>query len=819
MKNLIIGVRNDLIVPGTLKDLKIGKANSLTILADAESKQENIVVASLKPYAFSKSQLTLDDYFPYATIAKIENIKNPEKKVKTVHFAGWKKVKLIALHNFEAGNDENGDPIIINNALAEWEEIKEYVSDVDLAAKLMRKLAETLNNFANHSLGKNDALEGLDDLILSNEVNVMYSFDMFFSNLDILDFESRYEIYAENDYVEKIQKLINSILKLHRLNQIDKEVDKTLRNELDDQQKDFLIRERMRILQKQLGEDEQDTEYEKTIESSELKLLIPESVKKAIAKEKSRLKNMMPSSPEANIAKNYIELLQLLPWRKVKSENLDIINAKKILDAHHYGIKEPKERIIEFISVLNHRKLQDENNRDFVNIPNDKEHLIDKNLFVSKDGRVNEAVQPMPILTLIGPPGVGKTTLVRSIAEALERPYVKISLGGVKDESEIRGHRRTYVGAMPGKIIAAIKKAGVSNPVVLLDEIDKMSSDFRGDPTSALLEVLDPEQNVNFQDHYLDIEYDLSKVLFIATANYFDRIPEALVDRVELIEINSYTSLEKLQIAKRHLIEKILQQNSLKPSQFQISDEVLDYIIKNYTRESGVRELSRLLDKIGRKIVVKILSKEVADDFVITTKEVTDFLGPIKFEESENDGEPQIGSVNGLAWTSYGGSTLAIEVTTFPGKEGLKLTGSLKEVMQESAQIALGYVRSHAKEFNIDFDFENISIHIHVPEGAVPKDGPSAGVTFTTAIISALSNRPVSNTIAMTGEITLRGKVLPIGGLKEKSLAAMKFGIKTIFIPKQNEKDLVNIPQEVKDAVEFHPVDKYTQIYDYIFKK
>ena len=444
---------------------------------------------------------------------------------------------------------------------------------------------------------------------------------------------------------------------------------------------------------------------------------------------------------------------------------------------------------------------------------------INENLFV-KDGNLNKVLEEnsSPIITLLGPPGVGKTSIAKSLAEALGRKFVKISLGGVNDEAEIRGHRKTYVGAMPGKIISAIKRAGVSNPIILLDEIDKLGISAKGDPSAALLEVLDPEQNCNFQDHYLEVEYDLSKVLFIATANYYEDIPAPLLDRVELIELSSYTLFEKINIAKKYLVARVIKQNGLEPEQFQISDAELEFVIRYYTLEAGVRNLQRVLDKMARKIALGIVEETITERFVLDQSNIRKFLGIPKFNDDDKDNEPQIGCVNGLAYTSFGGSTLPIEVTTFAGKGEIKITGQLKDVMQESAQIALGYVRANAKEFGIDFNFDEATIHIHVPEGAVPKDGPSAGITFTTALISALSKKPVSHKIGMTGEITLRGKVLPIGGLKEKSLAALKQGIKTVFIPKDNEKNLEEVATEVKDELEFIAVRHYSEIYDNLFR-
>ncbi|TPI02406.1 endopeptidase La [Mycoplasma struthionis] len=616
---------------------------------------------------------------------------------------------------------------------------------------------------------------------------------------------------------ERVLNIIKKINVKIAFKEVENQINENMQNEMGAEQKNFVLREKMRQIQKLLKDG--DNKIDEIEESTDLQQQYPDYVLETLKTERAKLSSMMPSSPDANVSRNYIDLIVKLPWRKVDRELIDINHVREVLDKHHSGLTKVKQRILEFISVLTHIKASNKND-DYLPINGTKDQFIDTKLFITKAGlSTNEPTNNIPILTLIGPPGTGKTSLAKSIAEALGRKFVKISLGGVKDESEIRGHRKTYVGAMPGKIINAIKKAGVSNPVILLDEIDKMSADYKGDPTSAMLEVLDPEQNTNFQDHYLELEYDLSKVLFIATANYYESIPPALIDRVELLELSTYTLQEKLSIAKTHLMPKVLMQNALQESQMKISDDILEYIIKSYTREAGVRELKRILDSIARKIVVKILDKEIENDFEVTKEIVTDFLGPVKFEDDENEHKSQIGVVNGLAYTSYGGSTLAIEVTTFEGKEGLKLTGQLKDVMKESAQIALAYVRSNAKKFDIDFDFENKSIHIHVPAGAIPKDGPSAGVTFTTAIISALSKKEVPANIGMTGEITLRGKVLPIGGLKEKSLAASQFGIKKVFIPYDNAKNLIDVPDEVKNKIEFVPVKYYDEIYEQIFKK
>lgn len=665
---------------------------------------------------------------------------------------------------------------------------------------------------------QNKKMQNFDSL--KNGVNV-YEFIKLVIKVFEIPFEVAYDIFILNDVMEMLESIFAELSREIEGYEIDKEIDDELRSTLDKQQREFILREKIKIIRKKLGDDENDTEEEfiEKIKVLPLSESMPKEVQKLILSEKRRLKGMMTTSPEANISKTYIDLLQNLPWRKVKLDNLNIKKAKAELNKNHFGLKEIKERIFEFLAILIEKEKLEKTSSVKNIIPLDSNSEIDKSLFSGKNKKNNES-NTNPIITLVGPPGTGKTSLAKSIANALGREFVKISLGGVKDESEIRGHRRTYIGAMPGKIIQAIKKSKFSNPLILLDEIDKMSSDYKGDPTSAMLEVLDPEQNKHFQDHYLEVEYDLSKVIFIATANYIDAIPEALLDRVEVIELSSYTILEKVEIARKHLIEATLKLNLLDEKFFQISDENLEYIIEHYTREAGVRELKRVLDKLARKITLqKIENKIKTDNYEIDKKSIVKFLGIEKFIENVNENQAQIGIVNGLAYTAYGGSTLPIEVTVFQGKGELKLTGQLREVMQESAQIALTYVRSKQKEFKIkDIDWDSIQIHIHVPEGAVPKDGPSAGITFATSIISALTNKPVPHNIGMTGEITLRGKVLPIGGLKEKTLAAYKFGINKVFLPIDNKRNIKELSKEVTDNIKFIPVSNYEEVFNKIFK-
>ena len=556
---------------------------------------------------------------------------------------------------------------------------------------------------------------------------------------------------------DRLEMLIQDLEKEKEMDEVEKRINETVKKRIDQGQKDYYLRENIR----------------QRLENNPY----PETIKKKVKDELSRYEMLPMASGETGIIKTYIDWLMDLPWWQETTDIKDLNQAQAILDADHYGLEKVKERILEYLAVK----------------------------------QMTNSLKA-PILCLVGPPGVGKTSLAKSVARALDRKFVKISLGGVRDEAEIRGHRRTYLGAMPGRIIQGMKKAGVINPVFLIDEIDKMASDYKGDPSSAMLEVLDPEQNALFSDHYIEEAYDLSHVLFIATANYLENIPEALRDRLEIIQLSSYTDVEKTHIAREHLLPKQLEENGLKPSQLKISDEMILYLIRYYTREAGVRQLERTLGTICRKTVLAIL-KDHKKSITLTKKRIKEWLGNEKVDYGHKEKKDQIGTVTGLAYTSFGGDILQIEANRFEGKGRLILTGKLGDVMKESASIALDYIKAHAKEFHIDpKKFEDCDIHIHVPEGAVPKDGPSAGVTMTTALVSCFSEIPVKANLAMTGEVTLRGNVLPIGGLKEKSLAAYRSGITTILIPKENVRDLDEIPQEVKDEVTFIPVSNVKQV-------
>ena len=548
------------------------------------------------------------------------------------------------------------------------------------------------------------------------------------------------------------------------INEIENSINNRVKKSIDENQKEFYLREKLKAIKEELGDAPNGEDEVERFRSMIKDNPYPQNVKDKLTEELARYEMMPSTSPEANVVRTYLDWMTKLPWFEMTEDNQDITKVEKILDEDHFGLKKPKERIVEQLAVK----------------------------------QMTQSLKA-PIICLVGPPGVGKTSISKSIARALDRKFVKISLGGVTDESEIRGHRRTYLGSMPGRIIQGMKKAGVMNPVFLLDEIDKMASDYKGDPTSAMLEVLDPEQNSMFSDNYIEEPYDLSQVLFIATANDLGGIPEPLRDRLEIIELSSYTEQEKLMIAKDHLIKKELKNHGLTDEQLTITDDALMYIIRHYTREAGVRQLERLIAAICRKSVLKIL-KKTTDHVAVEVNDLEELLGKAPFDHTKKQPKPQVGVVTGLAWTQFGGDILPIEVNHFKGSGKFIVTGQLGDVMKESASIALDYLKAHADKYSLkDIDFDKQDIHIHVPEGAVKKDGPSAGVTLTTAIYSAFTQKPVRDDVAMTGEVTLTGNVLPIGGLKEKSISAHRSGIHTIIIPKDNAKDIDDIPESVRN--------------------
>jgi len=595
-----------------------------------------------------------------------------------------------------------------------------------------------------------------------------------------LKIKDKQSILEAVDVKERLEKLLKILSDEREVVELERKINQRVRKQMEKTQKEYYLREQMKAIQKELGEKEgRGGEADELRELMEKKNL-PQEVREKVEKEIDRLEKMPATSAEGTVIRNYIDWILALPWTEATEEDIDINKAEAILEEEHYGLEKVKERILEYLAV---------------------QALVKK--------------LKGPILCLAGPPGVGKTSLARSIATALGRKFVRISLGGVRDEAEIRGHRRTYVGAMPGRIIQGMKTAGEVNPLFLLDEIDKMTSDFRGDPSSALLEVLDPEQNNTFSDHFLEIPYDLSKVMFITTANVLHNIPQPLMDRMEVITLSGYTELEKMHIAKNHLLKKQLENHGLSAEQVDIPDETILKVVRGYTREAGVRNLERQMATLCRKAAKQIVSGE-KEKVEITPENLNEFLGGERFRYGMAEKENQIGVVTGLAWTAVGGDTLQIEVSTYPGKGKLTLTGQLGDVMKESAQAAFSYIRSRADKLGIAPDFmDKTDIHIHVPEGAIPKDGPSAGITMATALVSALSGTPVNREVAMTGEITLRGNVLPIGGVKEKSMSAHRAGIKKILLPIDNKKDIEDIPESVRGELEVVTVEHMDQVLEH----
>ena len=754
----LVCTRGVVILPGQDIVIDVGREVSLKAVDNAQDNYEGkVILVSQKDV--SVEDPGQEDLFGVGTLCEIRHIRR---------FENFMRVKFRGLHRAQLSQMEksaNGDLIQVDLLQSiRQDEIEEQA--------LVRMIIDSFEKSSNLDkfLPKDVIME------LSRGIGADQLSDKSVAVLPLA--LERKQTYLETLGInDRLEMLIQDLEKEKEMDEVEKRINETVKKRIDQGQKDYYLREKLTAIKEELGDVvEQDKDAENIRQRLENNPY-PETIKKKVKDELSRYEMLPMASGETGIIKTYIDWLMDLPWWQETTDIKDLNQAQAILDADHYGLEKVKERILEYLAVK----------------------------------QMTNSLKA-PILCLVGPPGVGKTSLAKSVARALDRKFVKISLGGVRDEAEIRGHRRTYLGAMPGRIIQGMKKAGVINPVFLIDEIDKMASDYKGDPSSAMLEVLDPEQNALFSDHYIEEAYDLSHVLFIATANYLENIPEALRDRLEIIQLSSYTDVEKTHIAREHLLPKQLEENGLKPSQLKISDEMILYLIRYYTREAGVRQLERTLGTICRKTVLAIL-KDHKKSITLTKKRIKEWLGNEKVDYGHKEKKDQIGTVTGLAYTSFGGDILQIEANRFEGKGRLILTGKLGDVMKESASIALDYIKAHAKEFHIDpKKFEDCDIHIHVPEGAVPKDGPSAGVTMTTALVSCFSEIPVKANLAMTGEVTLRGNVLPIGGLKEKSLAAYRSGITTILIPKENVRDLDEIPQEVKDAVTFIPVSNVKQV-------
>ncbi|MBO1515096.1 endopeptidase La [Metabacillus bambusae] len=745
----LLPLRGLLVYPTMVLHLDVGRDKSVQALEKAMMDDHIIFLTTQKEIAIDEPKK--EDIYEIGTLTKIKQmLKLPNGTIR------------VLVEGLERGE--------IKRFVTEDEYYSVEVSiyqDPDVKSveeeALMRTMLEYFEQYI--KLSKKVSAETYATVSDINEPGRMA--DIIASHLP-LKLKEKQEVLETLDLRERLNKVISIIHNEKEVLQLEKKIGQRVKRSMERTQKEYYLREQMKAIQKELGEKEGKVGEVSSLTERIEQAGMPDHIKSVAFKELDRYEKVPSSSAESAVIRNYIEWLLSLPWTNATEDRLDINIAEEILNEDHYGLDKVKERVLEYLAV--------------------------QQLTNSLKG---------PILCLAGPPGVGKTSLARSVAKSLNRHFVRISLGGVRDESEIRGHRRTYVGAMPGRIIQGMKKAGTINPVILLDEIDKMSNDFRGDPSSALLEVLDPEQNHSFSDHYVEETYDLSKVMFIATANNLATIPGPLRDRMEIINIAGYTELEKVHIGKDHLLPKQLKEHGLKKSHLQIRDDAILSIIRFYTREAGVRGLERQLATVCRK-AAKLIVKEERKKIIITDKNLEDYLGKNRFRYGQAELEDQIGVATGLAYTTVGGDTLSIEVSVSPGKGKLILTGKLGDVMKESAQAAFSYIRSRAEELQIDREFhEKNDIHIHVPEGAVPKDGPSAGITMATALISALTGRPVRKEVGMTGEITLRGRVLPIGGLKEKTLSAHRAGLTKIIAPRDNEKDLDDIPESVRNELTF----------------
>ena len=754
-----IAIRGIAPFPHTDLRIEVGRNVSKKALLEAERNYGSHVLLLIQENPMHDTP-TEENLLNYGVVAKIGiKIKLPN---------GNFKVKFDPIIRAELLEFQQTEPYFITR----FKTMPTRQEDIDQELALVRMLAkQVVDNSKVLLKNPKSSLEAIQSGVSSDKLC-----DIVANSLKVSEIQ-KFKYITTDSLNQRLTYLLEDIEKEKYMSQIENQINMTVKKNIDENQKEYYLREKMRAIQEELGDK---AKKESDIEDLKQKILdkkMPKNIQEKALYELQRYQTLPASSGESGVIRTYLDFLVDLPWHEVSIDEDDINKAELALDSTHFGLEKVKERIIEYLAV---------------------KILTGKN--------------PQTILCLVGPPGVGKTSLAQSISKALGRNFVKQSLGGVKDESEIRGHRRTYLGALPGRIMQGMKKAQVVNPVFLLDEIDKLGFDYKGDPSAALLEVLDPEQNAKFSDHYLEEQYDLSQVLFIATANYLGNIPAPLRDRMEIIELSSYTELEKLNIAKEHLLEKQLRTHGLDNKKFTISDDGIMELIRSYTREAGVRQLDRLFGSLIRK-AIKIILGDKKDNVKITKDNVTDFLGKPRFSNTKAEKDDQVGVVTGLAYTQFGGDTLPVEVTYYEGKGRLVLTGKLGDVMKESAQAALSYVKSNASKLGIDMKlFNENDIHIHVPEGAVPKDGPSAGVTITTAIVSAFTNKKVDHALGMTGEITLRGRVLPIGGLKEKSIAAHRSGLKTIMIPFDNKKDLEDIPDDVKNNLEIIPVETIDEI-------
>lgn len=754
----LLALRGILVYPSMVLHLDVGRKKSIASLETAMMGDQTIFLASQKEVAIENPKA--NEIYRIGTLAKINQmLKLPN---------GTIRVLVEGLHRAEIIRYVEED----DEYKVEINKLEDISEDSHEEEALMRQLVSQFGQYIKVSRKiTKETLATVSDIDEPSRLAFMIA-----SHLPI-KVKEKQDLLEIDNVKDRMQHLLTIITNEKKVLDLERKIGKRVQTSMEQTQKEYYLREQLKAIQKELGEGDGKLSEVDQLREKIREREMPDRVSEVALKELDRFERIPQTSAESSVIRNYIDWLISLPWKEKTEDTIEIEQAEKILDEDHYGLDKVKERILEYLAVQ----------------------------------KLTNAIKG-PILCLVGPPGVGKTSLAKSISRAISRKFVRISLGGVRDEAEIRGHRRTYIGAMPGRIIQGMKRAGTINPVFLLDEIDKMANDFRGDPASAMLEVLDPEQNHNFSDHFIEETYDLSNVLFIATANYVNNIPGPLLDRMELISIAGYTEVEKLHIAKQHLIPKQLKENGLKKGNLQIRDEALLKVIREYTREAGVRGLERTVATLCRKAAKIIVSGE-QKRVIVTDKRLEELLGKPIYRYGQMEQEDQVGTATGLAYTAVGGDTLSIEVSHYPGKGELILTGKLGEVMRESAQAAFSYIRSRAKELKVPADFhKQYDIHIHVPEGATPKDGPSAGITMATALVSALTGRAVKRDVGMTGEITLRGHVLPIGGLKEKSLSAHRAGLTTIIIPAENERDIEDIPKSVRDDLTFIKVKNLDEV-------
>ena len=757
----VVALRGTLVLPDMIMHFDVSRSKSIKAVEKAMLLDQQIFLVAQKD--INVEDPGADDVYKFGTIGTIKQVLKLPNNLVRVLVEGNTRAQLVEFISRYPYLEAEVVPFEETRIRFESDEEKEAM--LSELRELFISYAESSMKISKELVNQISSMDSVERMVNQIIIQIPCTLEQAQKLLEAVEPRVRYERLCE---------LLASEVNVYNIR---KELQEKIRQSLDKNQREYILREQIKIIREELGEDDSQSQIDE-YKKRTAELTASKSVKDKILKEISRLETYGSNNPaEGGVIRGYIETLLSLPWDKMSEDNEDITRARRILEEDHYGLEKIKERVLEFLAVRTLKKKGDS-----------------------------------PILCLVGPPGTGKTSIGKSIARALDKKYLRISLGGIRDEAEIRGHRRTYIGAMPGRIVEGLRQAGVKNPLFLLDEIDKVSSDFRGDTSSALLEVLDPEQNVRFSDHYIDMPIDLSEVLFIATANDAANIPRPLLDRMEIIEVTSYTENEKYHIAREHLIPKQMEANGIAKKELSISDRALADIISGYTREAGVRQLERLIGKICRKSALMMKEQECRK-VSVSVNNLADFLGRVKFHSQKANPKPEVGIVRGLAWTSVGGETMQIEVNIMPGKGELRLTGQLGDVMKESAMAGISYIRSVAKKYNVEEEFfTDHDIHIHIPEGAVPKDGPSAGITMATAMLSAITNTPVYADIAMTGEITLRGRVLPIGGLKEKMLAAKKAGMKKVLVPVENKPDVQEMNEEITGGMDIVFVEKMDQV-------